>query len=213
MALNGVNPVGYRGRRVVVFGASGFIGRRVVRMLSGVGADVRAVIRSDAAALTVEREFTVMFADLSVPGAAAQVISSVCPSVTFNLTGYGIDPAERDVALSTRINSDVAHELAIGACGQHADADWPGQHLVHAGSALEYGTAAGDLREDIAPDPTTMYGRTKLAGTRSISTAVDAGQVRGVTARLFTVYGPGERSGRLLPSLLDAARTQSAHWR
>jgi nucleoside-diphosphate-sugar epimerase len=28
-----------------------------------------------------------------------------------------------------------------------------------------------------------------------------------VTARLFTVYGPGEHSGRLLPSLLEAART------
>jgi nucleoside-diphosphate-sugar epimerase len=29
--------------------------------------------------------------------------------------------------------------------------------------------------------------------------------VKCVTARLFTVYGPGEHAGRLLPSLLDAA--------
>ena len=29
--------------------------------------------------------------------------------------------------------------------------------------------------------------------------------VKGLTARLFTVYGPGEHSGRLLPTLIDAA--------
>jgi nucleoside-diphosphate-sugar epimerase len=31
-----------------------------------------------------------------------------------------------------------------------------------------------------------------------------------VTARLFNVYGPGEHPGRLLPSLLDAARSRTA---
>src|SRR5262249_10879150 len=31
--------------------------------------------------------------------------------------------------------------------------------------------------------------------------------LKGVTARLFTVYGPGEHQGRLLPSLLESART------
>jgi UDP-glucose 4-epimerase len=31
--------------------------------------------------------------------------------------------------------------------------------------------------------------------------------LRAVTARLFTVYGPGERAGRLLPSILEARRT------
>ena len=32
--------------------------------------------------------------------------------------------------------------------------------------------------------------------------------MRAVTARLFTVYGPGEHCGRLLPSLIEAARAE-----
>jgi nucleoside-diphosphate-sugar epimerase len=31
--------------------------------------------------------------------------------------------------------------------------------------------------------------------------------MKGLTARLFTVYGPGEHEGRLLPSLLETAKT------
>ena len=43
-------------------------------------------------------------------------------------------------------------------------------------------------------------------GTRQFTESCRNLNVRGLTARLFTVYGPGEHPGRLLPSLLDAAR-------
>jgi nucleoside-diphosphate-sugar epimerase len=44
-----------------------------------------------------------------------------------------------------------------------------------------------------------------LLGTQLVAQAVAAGSLAAVTARLFTVYGPGEHRGRLLPTLLDAA--------
>jgi len=80
---------------------------------------------------------------------------------------------------------------------------------VHAGSALEYCNVAGDLSEDGPTNPTTFYGKTKLEGTRAVAGSEALG-VRGVAARLFTVYGPGEHAGRLLPSLIASAHSGEA---
>jgi UDP-glucose 4-epimerase len=84
---------------------------------------------------------------------------------------------------------------------------WDGQRLIHVGSAAEYGAADGDLREDTPARPTTLYGQTKLAGTSALADRCTARGLPGLTARLFTVYGPGEHAGRLLPSLLTCARS------
>jgi nucleoside-diphosphate-sugar epimerase len=143
--------------------------------------------------------------DLSVPGEASALLHARQPAITLNMAGYGVSPVQRDADLAQRINADLPAELCL-ACGGPGPSDgWPGLRLVHAGSALEYGVARGDLEESTVPLPTTLYGRTKLAGTLAVADAVRAGKLQGVIARLFTVYGPGESAGRLLPSLLAAA--------
>jgi nucleoside-diphosphate-sugar epimerase len=136
-------------------------------------------------------------------------VEQLRPAITFHLAGYGVDPAEQDAGLAERLNHGVADELAH-ACAALADGTWVGQHLIHTGSALEYGTATGDLVESTVPTPTTQYGITKLAGTQAIHRVARDGRLRAATARLFTVYGPGEHPGRLLPSLLRAAREGTA---
>jgi nucleoside-diphosphate-sugar epimerase len=199
----------YRDRRVLVFGGSGFIGRWVARRLADAGADLFLAAREPDlvaprwAALGVRG--VPLKADLSRPGTASEVIRSVRPSITFNLAGYGVDPLERDEALGERINRDLVAELARAA-GDCLDPRWVGQHLIHAGTAAEYGEAGGDLSEDSRPRPTNWYGRTKLAGTEALTVAARKGLLRAAAARLFTVYGPGERTGRLLPSLIGAAQ-------
>ena len=202
----------YRGLRVLVFGGSGFIGRWVARRLTDAGAELTLVAREPERVVPLWTRVGVRGAprqaDLTRTGAAAEILRSVRPSVTFNLAGYGIDPLERDEALGERINHDLVAELARAA-QECADPGWEGQHLVHAGSAAEYGETGGDLSEDSRPRPSAMYGRTKLAGTDALTGATRQGILRAVSARLFTVYGPGERAGRLLPSLIEAARTGS----
>ncbi len=84
---------------------------------------------------------------------------------------------------------------------------WPGLRLVHVGSAFEYGPVQGELTEDSPTSPTSLYGETKLAGTRALLEVQARTGLRAITARLFTVYGPGEHAPRLLPSLLRVAKT------
>ncbi len=212
----------YQGLRVVVLGAGGYIGRRLAARLDAAGAAVIRVVRPGGtpAAAIDQRGGDTVAVELGLAGAATALLAAQRPAITFNMAGYGVSPAQRDAHLAQRINADLPAELSV-ACGGPGPSDgWPGLRLVHAGSALEYGVARGNLEESTRPLPTTLYGRTKLAGTRAVADAVGTGVLRAVTARLFTVYGPGESAGRLLPSLLAAAGrseaiplTEGTQWR
>ena len=199
-------PGAYRGARVAVLGASGFIGRWVAHALIDAGATVVLVARDAGAvhpALRASRGATIIEADLARRPAVHTAIARARPDIVFNLAGYGVDRGERDEQAARTINTDLPRWTAAALADTPAPA-WRGLRIVHTGSALEYGEIGGDLAEDSAPNPTTLYGQTKLAGTLAVrEVCVDRG-VPGLTARLFTVYGAGEHRGRLLPTLLEA---------
>ncbi len=202
------NP--YRGIRVAVLGASGFIGRWVARALCAQEAEVFLVVRDTTAAEAAFRGYQIhgdiVELDLGNPQALPKLYRQAAPSITFNLACYGVDASERDAAAAYRINSDLIQALCAAAQQSH-QSDWSGLRLVHVGSALEYGANGGDVSEDATANPTTAYGRSKLAGTSFLSAYCQTHGLQALTARLFTVYGPGEHRGRLLPILLEAAGT------
>lgn len=200
----------YRGVPVAVLGATGFIGRWVARSLSELGAELELVVRSESkaeplfAALGVEGRISEIRVREEL-GALRKLLQDTQPAITFNAIGYGVHPSERDEEAAVHLNTRLVGSLCDAV--PPTASDWGGLSLVHVGSALEYGRAGGDLHEGTRPDPTTLYGRTKLAGTRLVERFGSETGTRAVTARLFTVYGPGEHEGRLLPSLMRTARS------
>lgn len=213
MTANSTALACYRGTRVLVLGASGFIGRWVARALCVQGADVYMGVRNTTTAAAIFGRYRVSgtFSGIDLSDAAGlwDALRSLQPSITFNLGGYGVDPSERDREMAYRINA-AAVEVICRAMARNRDPMWPGPAVVHVGSALEYGDIGGDLDEGSAPKPTTLYGRSKLAGTTALVQTCQARRVPGLVARLFTVFGPGEHSGRLLPSLMRTANSGQA---
>lgn len=194
---------------MLVTGASGFVGRWVARCLTSVGADVVLAARDEPAMMEVARDYgiegRVVAVDLSEEGDVDRLVRDVSPAITFHLAGYGVDPQERDAQEARRLNAFSVRWIAeaVSRWGRPA---WRGHQLIHTGTALEYGVAPGNLDEATDCVPTTVYGSSKLEGTLALLERCSRGDLRATTARLFTVYGPGEHPSRLLPSLIQAGR-------
>ncbi|MFN0006569.1 MAG: NAD-dependent epimerase/dehydratase family protein [Planctomycetota bacterium] len=180
----------WQGRRVLVLGASGFLGRRVARFADRLGCEVHGAVR-DPARAGVSAELHAV--DLGREREVAGLLARVRPDVVLDLAGYGVRREDQDAELAERVNARLPQWI-VRAWPVDRRSDWKGAQVVRAGSA------SAECR------PTTLYGRTKLAGTRALASAAAETGVRALTARLFHVYGPGERLPRLFPSLVRAAR-------
>lgn len=200
----------YRGARIMLVGAAGFIGRFVADALLRSGAALHAVLRPGEPAAVRDQvpEERIHELDLCVPGGIHGLLDRVRPAVLFNLAGYGVGIDERDEHQARALNVEAVRAMAAALLALDLPA-WVGPRLVHVGSAAEYGDVGGDLREQCPAHPVELYGRTKLAGTQALVDLATQHPGFAIVARLFTVYGPGERPGRLLPSLIEAARMQT----
>jgi UDP-glucose 4-epimerase len=199
----------YAGVRAIVLGSTGFIGRWVARGLCNAGAKVFLPVRDRVVAEVIFNEYGVdgdiYEMDLRDFGTLQSIYKDCRPTVTFNLAGYGVDRDEQNEELAFQINSDLVKSVCV-AISQTRDSAWTGRDIVNVGTAMEYGLAGGNLAEDSLARPATLYGKSKLAGTQSLADCCRRYRIKGVTARLFSVYGPGELPGRLLPTLIQAAR-------
>lgn len=181
---------------IVVTGAEGFIGRRLVRRLAATGVSVVAVDRVPAGGELPAgvRRHT---ADLAAP-------HSLLPG---DLEGRPFTLVH--LAWDLRRNAQAEQRKQPGILGGLLD-DWSDRGLaalVGVGSAEEYGSAEGVLGEDAAPVcPLSVYGEAKRAAFR-VASGWGRERDRSVTwLRPFIVYGPGQGGDMLIPYALRQAR-------
>jgi nucleoside-diphosphate-sugar epimerase len=173
------------GRRALVTGATGFVGRGAVDRLRARGYDVSGVSRRAGTA-----------ADLLDPIQAERVIADLRPTHLLHLAwctehGRYWDSPENVVWLEASLRL-VRLFIAHG-----------GRRLVVAGSCAEYYADGGVCAESETPvAPSTLYASCKHAlNVAAASLAAHAGVSAG-WARIFNVFGPGEQPARLVPSVI-----------
>jgi nucleoside-diphosphate-sugar epimerase len=174
--------------KTLVTGATGFIGRHLVKRLSEQGENIRALVRPNRdagwlAALGVE----VVRGDLTDPAAVAQAIKGC--EVVFHLAakteGTGV-VSRGDVRLAnvegTQHIADAASQAGVG-------------RLVFASSVAVYGRVrpGETIDEATRAKPDSPYGESKLAGERIVARHIARG-LPVVVARISTVWGPGTKS-------------------
>jgi nucleoside-diphosphate-sugar epimerase len=166
--------------RLLIIGATGFLGGHVRRRALAAGMDVVTAGRSPLPD-SPRHQLANLAAD--GPAAIATMLAEVAPDAVVNCAGATAGPPSVLVAA----NVDGTYALVTAMLRTAAAA-----RLVHIGSAAEYGcTQPGMLvTEQVAARPTGMYGVTKLAGTRLVGVAAAAG-LETVVLRVFNPVGPG----------------------
>src|SRR5688572_19625418 len=119
----------YTARRVLVTGASGFIGRWVAALLSRANADLVLSVRDPVQARQIASEHSIeghfVAVDLRDRNAVDDLVRRVRPAVIFNLAGYGVDRDETDVHEAHVINAELPQWIAESLARLKGN-DWPG---------------------------------------------------------------------------------------
>lgn len=172
--------------KVLVTGATGFVGRWLVRELEAAGHD--AVAAPGSAALDVTDELAV-----------ARLIASVEPDAVAHLAGVSYGPDARrdpDRAFAVNVGGTEALIAALVAARRPIP-------LLVAGSSEVYGRPRpGDLplTEGAPTEPDQPYGRSKLAQERVALGAAKSHGLSVVVTRSFNHTGPGQRAEFVAPA-------------
>lgn len=188
--------------RVLLTGASGFIGRHVLSTLAAQNIDVVAVGRQRPAGLYGR----FLEADLLAAGEAATVAQEAAASHLLHLAWY----AQHGKYWNASVNLDwveATDALVRAFCAQG------GRRAVVAGSCAEYDWQASgsDLDEDSTPlQPGSLYGRSKLQARARAEAACRVHGAELVWARIFYLTGAGEPAARLVPSVVRVLKGELA---
>ena len=192
---------------VLVTGATGFIGRRLVRRLIEThGADAIVCLvkapATPAEAEALDQYRTIGLRLLEGDLARQPVCAEPPPRV------------DAVFHLAANIDTDAKEDaLVVNHAGTRNLIDWlapvsSGARLLYASSVAVHDrdappTAPIDERSPLVPR--TLYGKTKLQGETILRERAESGGYTWTIVRLPTVYGPGQKAGGLFDTMIDLA--------
>ncbi len=178
--------------KVLVTGASGFIGKACVAELQRSGVEVLAIGRHRPA-----ENLSFLECDLLSTGDLSTILQEARPSHLLHLAWY----AEHGKYWNSPLNQQwvrATQKLVDAFCAAG------GKHAVFAGTCAEYDWTMGECHEGSTPlKPATLYGAAKVEASQITSAICDRHGVRFSWGRIFQPYGPFENSERLVPALID----------
>lgn len=180
--------------RVLVTGASGFVGRHVVAALLEGGHEVVALGRERGRARALPWAGRVEFVecDLHRDFGPAIDIAQHCGALV-HLAWPGLPNYRDDFHIDRNLPADLAFLKAAVRAGV-------GQVQV-AGTCLEYGLQYGPLAEAAETRPTTPYGLAKDTLRKALQLMQKTQPFCLQWLRLFYLYGQGQNPGSLLAQL------------
>lgn len=180
---------------ILMTGATGFVGRQVLKALTARGSDVRAVVRAGTQArLAAPVASVVTTPDLFAENAAwwvqtCQGIDTAIHAAWFAEPGsYLQSPKNKDCLAGTLA-------FAEGAAAAHV------RRFVGVGTCFEYDLSGGTLSVETPLKPLTPYAEAKAEAFKALSTLLPRNKVEFAWCRLFYLYGEGEDERRLVPYL------------
>lgn len=162
--------------KILVLGASGMLGKKMMSVLGEGHSVIGASRRSDAASV---------IADITRLDDLRSLVRRVMPQVIVNCAAYtAVDDCETHADQAFMVNAIGAKNVAIAALETNCD-------VFHFSSDYVFdGKKEGGYTEYDAPAPMSVYGGSKLAG----EIAVRETAARWYVARIQWLYGEGGKN-------------------
>ncbi len=185
--------------RVLVTGASGFLGNPCCDFLSHRGLEIHAVSRSpvfERQAAESRHGIRWWQADLLAPEAGRHLVEEVRPSHLLHLAWATGADGFRDSPENYRwLGPSLELLRAFADCG--------GKRAVGVGTGAEYDWSTGLCSESSTPlRPSLTYALCKRTFGELFQRFTEQRGLSGAWARLFFLYGPGEEPRRLVSSVI-----------
>lgn len=183
-------------KRILLTGATGFIGRQCMPLLFSRGYEVHAV----SSRPTARDDTPVLWhqADLLDPLQTSRVISEVRPSHLLHLAWYTVPRHYWTSAENLRwVQSSLG---LLQAFSQHG-----GRRVVMAGTCAEYDWQHGICSESVTPlSPTTLYGTCKQSLQLMLTAFSKETRLSAAWGRIFFLFGPHEAPDRLVAHVIQS---------
>jgi nucleoside-diphosphate-sugar epimerase len=180
-------------RRVLITGATGFLGPHVVAAGLALGVDLHVLRTGDG--IPGVKSWPVR---LEERRAVTEIVSRIRPEAVLHLAAAGVTYNSSSMAELLTVNVAGLDCLLTAISEVHACP------VVVAGSAYEYAPQQRAIDETDEIGPVTAYGVSKAAAT--LTAQMYAGRMPITLLRVFSAFGAGEREPRLLPYIV--ARTK-----
>jgi nucleoside-diphosphate-sugar epimerase len=186
-------------KRALLTGGAGFVGANLVRRLLEEGHDVHLLLRvsSDPWRLDdIADAVRIHHVDLTDQRDVHRTLASVRPEWVFHLAAHGAYSWQTDPRQMVATNVQGTMNLMDACLAVGFDV------FVNTGSSSEYGFTDHAPTEDEPAAPNSHYAVTKASATLYCRDIARRHRVQVPTLRLYSVYGPFEDPGRLIPRLI-----------
>jgi len=179
--------------KVLITGATGFVGNNLARSFLLRGNEVGLILRKQSKNWRIKDisdKITKLNVDLGNKNDLKKEIKNYCPDLICHLATYGAYPKTQK-NLEIMVDTNIKGIINLIKVSE-------GIPIINTGSTSEYGIKNSPMKEIDSCFPDNNYGWTKLSQTLCCM------EHDIPTLRLSSIYGPWEEPARLIPTIIKA---------